>query len=165
MIPIRDSCACSMNAATLQPRGSRPIRAVYQNEARVWDNGFCADCCESPRSPGGTMRPSTFESMADGRPLSERGNWNNTGLRKASWVFPCRRRRGLRFGHFHKRTAAYYWIFVQEHIGLCAPRMPTIRPNNAEKSPQQAPRRCRGNLDLPQATVRHSRGGRPVENI
>ena len=40
---------------------------------------------------------------------------------------------------------------VQVHIGLCAPRMPTIRPYNAEKCRPEAPRHCRGNLGFPQA--------------
>ena len=52
---------------------------------------------------------------------------------------PCRRRRGFRFAHFHKQTAAYYWIFVQEHIGLYAPGMPTLRPRNAEKPSKKRP--------------------------
>ena len=34
------------------------------------------------------MRPSTFESMADGRPLSERGNWNKYRITESVVGFP-----------------------------------------------------------------------------
>jgi hypothetical protein len=35
--------------------------------------------------------------------------------------------------------AVYYGIVVQEHIGLCAPRMPKLRPQNAEKPDKKRP--------------------------
>ncbi len=41
--------------------------------------------------------------------------------------------------HFHKQAAAYYWLFVQEHIGLYAPRMPNDRPQNAEALAKKRP--------------------------
>ena len=38
----------------------------------------------------------------------------------------------------HKQPSPYYW-FCTGHIGLYAPRLPTIRPQNAEKRRQIRP--------------------------
>jgi hypothetical protein len=44
-----------------------------------------------------------------------------------------------RLSHFHKQGSPYYWIFVQEHIGLYAPSMPTLRPRYAENPGKKRP--------------------------
>ena len=56
--------------------------------------------------------------------------------------FPCRRRRGYSvsaFSTFPQRVSCRLLELVQEHIGLCAPRMPKLRPRYAEKAVETRP--------------------------
>ena len=58
-----------------------------------------------------------------------------------SWAFPCRRRRGSfrRIPTFPQTAGNRLLGVVQVHIGLCAPRMPRVRPRNADKSSEKRP--------------------------
>jgi hypothetical protein len=49
--------------------------------------------------------------------------------------------------------------FLQVHIGLCAPRMPTIRPYNAEKGSLKRPNLAEEISVFHRSILRHSRGG------
>jgi len=73
----------------------------------------------------------------------------------AASLFPCRRRRGssiARFQHFHKQSTAYYWIDTGTYRIMC-PQNADDPPLECRKSARKAPRRCRGNLGLPQGGI------------
>ena len=51
---------------------------------------------------------------------------------------------------------------IQVHIGLCAPRMPTIRPYNAEKEHPKRPNLAEEILVLHGSILRHSSGAETI---
>jgi len=60
--------------------------------------------------------------------------------RRISFSKPSAWRIGFRTGNpqIHKQPSPYYW-FCTGHTGLCAPRLPTIRPQDAEEHRQIRP--------------------------